>query len=517
MTKVWQLLGWGMIYLVLIWGWTVPINLYNADIGRHLANGKLLGQYPELLNSNFYAYTWTNFSFYNHHWLYGVISWWIYQIGHWSGLSLFNLGLNLVAVSLIFGLAWRQLGSRLALLTSLVFLPLIINRYEVRPEVFSNLLILVFGLIISGYLFKRLSAWWLVVLLGLQLLWVNLHIYFFWGLVISGAFLASLIWQWLWQRSSRQRWRWPIIHLTLLLLGLILVSLVNPHGYFGLMMPLLIYGDHGYRILEEQSVWFLVKVLYLPSLTYYFLAAISLLLMVIWWFKNNWQLWRSWQIIYLVFGLAIVILGGIMIRNFAVFGLVGLALTTVYLNQDRIKQQVNNWSVGLWIAVVAVAVVLMVGLSSDYWTNRVGWRLGVDPAVFNSAQFFRSQNLTGPIFNNYDIGGYLIWELFPSQQIFVDNRPEAYPASFFEQVYVPAQEDNDKWQELDNQYHFQTIYFNHQDLTPWAQQFLKARVQDQLWSVVYLDQSAIIMVKNIPQNQPLIEQYGLDRSLFQLD
>lgn len=515
MLKFWLWSGLAIIYIVLIWGWTIPINLYNADIGRHLTNGRLMTLFPELLSQNFYSYTWTHFTFNNHHWLYGLIGWWIYRIGGWEGLSLVNLALNLFTVSLVIAVVWRQLGGKVTLLATMVFLPLIINRYEIRPEVFSNLFIVVYGLIIGGYLSKKLSGGWLVLLLALQVLWINLHIYFFWGLVISGVFLAGLIWHWLWTKSDRDRLRWPIIHLASLMVGLSLVSLINPHGYIGLMMPFLIYGDHGYRILEEQSVWFLVNVLYLSSLNYYFLAAIILLSSIVIYWKTNLSSWWSWQIVYGLIGLAMIVLGGVMIRNFTVLGLTGLLLLAIYLKNSRIVQQFNQLSTEVYLGVVAVCIVVIVCLSSDYWTDKQGFKIGVDPQLFNSSQFFKTHNLSGPIFNNYDIGGYLIWNLFPDQYVFVDNRPEAYPASFFQDTYIPAQEDNSKWQALDNQYHFQTIYFNHQDLTPWAQQFIKNRLADDSWVVVYFDPVSIIMVKNNLQNKSIIEQFQINKSQLQ--
>jgi len=49
-----------------------------------------------------------------------------------------------------------------------------------------------------------------------------------------------------------------------------------------------------------------------------------------------------------------------------------------------------------------------------------------------SAQFFIDNNIKGPLFNNYDIGGYLIYHFYPQEKVFTDNRPEAYSVSFFE-------------------------------------------------------------------------------------
>ncbi|MCG2687085.1 hypothetical protein L6278_03075 [Candidatus Parcubacteria bacterium] len=101
-----------------------------------------------------------------------------------------------------------------------------------------------------------------------------------------------------------------------------------------------------------------------------------------------------------------------------------------------------------------------------------------------AAKFFKEQKIQGPILNNYDIGGYLIYYLYPEHKVFVDNRPEEYPSSFFKNVYVPLQENEQVWQQENEQYGFNVIFFYYRDMTPWAQQFLISRLNDSDWKPV---------------------------------
>ena len=39
----------------------------------------------------------------------------------------------------------------------------------------------------------------------------------------------------------------------------------------------------------------------------------------------------------------------------------------------------------------------------------------------------------------------------------MDGRPEAYPASFFKQDYIAAQENQKKWEEIDEKYNFYVL------------------------------------------------------------
>ncbi len=162
---------------------------------------------------------------------------------------------------------------------------------------------------------------------------------------------------------------------------------------------------------------------------------------------------------------------------------------------------------------VLLALALGLGIAHAF-VPRPALGLGLAPQATASATFFKVNGLQGPIFSNYDIGGYLIYYLAPQEKVFVDNRQEAFPPEFFRDVYVPMQEDNKVWQAKDVQYGFNAIFFYRHDLTPWGQNFLVERIKDPQWAPVYVDAFTIIYLKRNALNQPLIEQFELPRSMF---
>jgi len=142
--------------------------------------------------------------------------------------------------------------------------------------------------------------------------------------------------------------------------------------------------------------------------------------------------------------------------------------------------------------------------------------LGLMPGNSLSAEFFIKNNIKGPIFNNYDIGSYLIFYLFPKERPFVDNRPEAFSSSFFKDIYIPAQEDESAWKKIDSIYNFNVIFFNRNDITPWAQPFLIRRLDDSEWAPVFVDLYTIIFLKRNSQNENLIEKYQIPKKFFRV-
>src|SRR5205085_4230883 len=69
--------------------------------------------------------------------------------------------------------------------------------------------------------------------------------------------------------------------------------------------------------------------------------------------------------------------------------------------------------------------------------------LSFDPPPDRAVDFLLKNNLHGPIFNNLTLGNYLIYRLYPRQKVFVDGRPEAYPASFLQ-----------NYQKMVNEHHY---------------------------------------------------------------
>jgi hypothetical protein len=62
---------------------------------------------------------------------------------------------------------------------------------------------------------------------------------------------------------------------------------------------------------------------------------------------------------------------------------------------------------------------------------------------------------------------------------------------------------------VDQQYHFNVIWFNRNDLTDWAQGFLNRRAQDKNWVLVYLDPYAVIFVRRAPSNMSVIMDHEI--------
>ncbi len=482
------------------------INLTNSDIGRHIKNGEIILKNFSVPKTNLYSYTYPDFTFYNHHWLSGVIFYLVKIILGFKGLTIFFSILTFFTFLFFIKVVEKDIDSFwLLAVIFLLTVVLICVRKEIRPEIFSYLFSSIYFFILYKFLYEEKN--FLYILPILQIIWTNLHIYFVIGLVLIFFSLVELLSKYL-KNKSELKIKKQLKYLSFILFLNIISCLINPYGVKGILIPFNIFKNYGYKVFENQSVWFIDKVVrnYIPNLNYKILLGI---LILSWGLKIKYKKTNFAIFNFLIF-LFFSILSLFAIRNFAIFAY--FCIPILILNLKDIKIIKNNYFL---FFVTTIYFLFSYRINSYIWNfdiNLIGLKKGNESA----AKFFLDNNLEGPILNNYDIGGYLIYYLFPKEKVFVDNRPEAYPEEFFKSIYIPMMEDETKWYELEKIYNFNSIFFYRHDYTPFGQQFLINRVFDTNWAVVFVDQDCIILLKRNEKNKKIIEKFEIPKDIFKV-
>ncbi|MBU2577518.1 hypothetical protein KKA69_01660 [Patescibacteria group bacterium] len=474
------------------------INLTTADIGRHIKNGEVFLYEGKIISTNFYSYTQPDLKVVNHHWLSGVLFFLVYKAFGFSGLSFFYATLSGLSVYLLYLISKKRVGSDVAFFVIILLLPLMSYRVEIRPEVFSVLFICTYLYLLFGYIQNEINFKQLLTLVGLtQLFWVNLHIFFIVGPFLIALFIFALF---VTHNAKRAKKLLPVLFLS------IAVCFINPFGINGVLEPLTILKAYGYRIYENQPLLFVQG--YNPSTIYYYADVIFTLGVVYLglFIGVARKKLRAEDIIvltlFVIFGLA----SFRMVRMLSLFGFVACLFFTSVL------EKIPNTLINVSSAINYLLLALLISLAII--TRNFGW--GIYPGVQNGARFFVENNLKGPIFNNYDIGGYLIFNLYPKEKVFVDNRPEAYSISFLKDTLIKMQQDEEAWKELSPKFSFNVIFFYLNDMTDWAQPFLLRRLDDPQWVPVYGDGFTLVFVRNTTENQDIIRSYKIPRESFRL-
>lgn len=507
-------------FILVLYGiWLArPIDLTTADLGRHLKNGEMFFQERVIPETNLYSYTYPDYPFLNHHWGSGVIFYAIWRLAGFTGLSVLFITISLFTFFIFFKIAVRGSFAFAAAL-ALVILPLSAARAEIRPELFSYFLSAIFFWILLDFQKKGSGSRSIYCLPVLTLLWVNIHIYFIIGLGLIGAFWGEEILFFIIKRhdvEARAEHLWRIKWLGGVFIVSTLATLANPAGLAGALEPAKIFNNYGYRLFENQSVPFLEAIVKYPPILYFKIAFV--VLVASWLAVLAQSIRKKVSFSPALLGLSIFFSAAawLAVRNFTVFAYFALAITSLNIGSLAAKKR-EHVIPSFWMITVFIAFTVVLWRSSSLYQNIFHGRgLGLAQGTERAASFFLQENIQGPVFNNYDIGGYLIHYLYPGQRVFVDNRPEAYPASFFQETYIPMQENEERWREESGKYGFNAIFFYRNDLTPWAQTFLTLRVADPAWAPVFVDSESIIFLKRNGLNQPVIAKYELPKSMFSI-
>jgi hypothetical protein len=486
-----------------------PIDVTNGDIGRHLKNGELFVRNHVIPSTNLYSYTHTDRPFINHHWGSGVIFYLIEQTAGFAGLSIFFIVVSLLTLLIFLNLATKHSSFALAAPITICIIPLLMTRRVIRPELFSYFLSGLFLHALWTYKYRRGGIRWLLGLPVLMIGWVNLHIYFFIGIMLIGVIFAEALAEFFFQRTHNSVIQ--IRDLSAIMVFSLLATCLNPAGISGALYPFLILREFEFPVMEGYSALALMAsgFEFLPLI--YFQIVFGLLCL-------------SWLYVLLYDRPSITTSNGLLtvifssmawvaVRNFPLFAYFTLPLIAANLKSLAFLRKTVGSSMTRTFAIVLLTSAVLVLISPKYFlgSGRGPVGIGLKEANHAASQFFLSENLQGPIFNNFDVGGYLIYHLFPKHKVFVDNRPEAYPASFFTDVYFPLLQHEANWPDLSNKFGFNLIVFNHRDRSTWSEDFIVRRVLDPLWAPVFFDEDIIIFVKRYGSNHLTVRKFELPR------
>ena len=206
-------------------------------------------------------------------------------------------------------------------------------------------------------------------------------------------------------------------------------------------------------------------------------------------------------------------------RNTAFFmtGLMPMAVTYIVGLQPYFK----NVRFGVTHKLFAI---IFLASSLGYWSLRLyreGNDFSIDRLAFypqEAAAFIEQKQFRGPMFNEYDWGGYLIWRLYPKHKVFIDGRvlSEAYLQEYLTAARGSLEEKNgipEYKRVLDSvgvQFILQPILQKGGSIQPLMTRLLT----DNQWQPVYLDNLSYIFARTNGANQDIIKEFGISKRDF---
>ncbi|MFZ2523615.1 MAG: tetratricopeptide repeat protein [Minisyncoccia bacterium] len=496
------------------------------DLPRQIKIGEevIQGNF-NILYKNTFSYVEPDQTFYNHHWLSGVIFYLLFIFLGWNGIVLVKVLVLLLFFSLLFFTALKKADFWVVALASIPTLIILSERTALRPEIFSYLFISIF-LYILFHFRDNPNSKLVYALVPLQILWVNMHVLFSIGIMLAGGFLfESLLHnheQILLNLRNSLRNNPYLRKLAIVFMALVLVSFLNPRGIGGVFYR---YStSYPVVITEFQTLSQFERGLVSSGtiqLTTFkicvFLLLVSFLIKIFYLYKKKELKIKSIPVFYLLSSIATIYIGFRILRGVTLFAVIFLIVFSDQVNyiylllRDKLKTKYRFLPKAAFILLLLVLIFIPNVRSSISPYSVFG--SGLVDVANDSINFFNDNNLKGPIFNDSDSGSYLIYNLYPKYKVFADNRfGDAYSVEYGKNTYLPVFNDEGAWLEVSKKYDFQTIFLYQYGAGGEVRNFIWRRFRDPAWVLVYVDRYNVIFVRNIPENKDLIEKYGFNQA-----
>jgi hypothetical protein len=382
----------------------------DPDVWWHLRAGQWIFQHrgwPTVDTFSFYGAgsPWAAYS-----WIPELLLYGLHQAFGLRGLVLFTAGLSVAIVAAFHGLAWRLTqNSLLAVVLTLAGALGLICLETPRPWLFSILLFVVELdlLLTAGRTGNRRLLLWLVPLFAF---WANVHIQFVLGLVVLGMAVAEpLLVRIPWVRlvdddSSKISFRWM-----LLIFGLCLAAtLLNPYHYH-------LY-EVAAQLVGQASLWNLIQELgamRFQSVDNWIVLAVTV--------GAAFAVGRKGRVRLLLW--LLLAMGAYFSfrsrRDAWIVLFVGLTVLAYTAPKALLPQRFPVPGRWRWAVAGLVAAGVVVG-SLAVSESKLQQKIASEYPV-RAVEFVAGQGCSGPMFNPFDWGGYLIFNL-PHVPVSIDGR-----------------------------------------------------------------------------------------------
>jgi len=465
----------GLLAVILWLGWFTP-EIYDSDFWWHLKTGQFLVEHHALPAPDPFAFTTasavdaypgeaiTRHFNLTHEWLAQVLLFVVWRAAGFGGVVLFRAALLAAMCGLAGLIAWRRCGGfyrslAAACATAGMAIPFALD----RPYLITFLL-LAATIAILEY---RRGLW---LLPPLFLFWANCHGGFFLGWLVLAAYSAEA----LWRHSADAR------RVLALSAAAVLLSGANPNG-FRIVQVLFYYRSSAAtrNLLEwARPAWFAFN-----EFTFLWIAAALLML----------RAWKRVRLADWILAAAFFAAAFSAQRNTILVGLVAPIAIVAYFPRKRHLAP-------LW--PFAAATVLIAGAMATTWDNAFQLRAAEWRYPAGACDFLLAHHVAGHIFNTYEYGGYLIWRLWPEQQVFIDGR--SLSESLFQdygRILYNVEEPGVNAQQLLDRYGVQTIVMNTFEYSQGLVYRLAPALADPQqteWKLVYEDPAAIVLMRHPP-------------------
>jgi hypothetical protein len=413
-----------------------------------------------------YSYTRAGTPWIAKEWLSQVLFYIVYSRAGWFGISLFTAAIAALSYSLLFAWLCRRVEPIVALTMTAVVVSLGSGSLLARPQIFFYLLLTLCACGLVGAVERKETPWWLPALVAL---WANLHASFPIALILAILFGLEAVASAAPAERARTGAKWVLV-----LLASFAAVGATPYGYDPLLVSLKIVSSKEVDAINE---W---RPIGLDAMSAYGLAYIALSLAIAATARAGWARIAPF-----------LLCGGLMARHvrfFPLFAIVAAAslASSVARRFPRFARRRSapsalalNAAVAALVAACLAATLVLVFAAKPVPAPKMA------PAAALAAA--RQWPVSGPVFNEYKFGGFLI---FNGIKTYIDGRTELYFDGLLEKTWgVESGGSDAAFISLLDEYH-----------ATWALLVSDSRAADKLrrstkWKEIFKDDYSAVFVR----------------------
>jgi len=480
-----------------------PVDIVDYDLWWHMALGKYYITHHTLIMDHS-IFSWTPI---DPTWIYntclGSIAIYLFYnfmggFGLWLLHSLIFLG-----VFLSFYLFLHLVHQRLDInsVTLIAAVAIVCNpscRYY-KPELFS-LLLFCWILVIFFYvkITNRKFVFYLYPLIFA--LWVNLHGAYVVGLIfLAMAFTGELLNRIFFPKESFTNENLVHFGIASILSGF--ATLVNPYGmdylvstYIGITSKIYTEMYNNY-ILAYASLWpYLknIKLDFFNGLAVWIMTLMIISLFILFVYELIKR--RSCDFTLLIISFSLY-WGGMEASRTSYFFSVTFFFVIIYLIIHRLRlKNFLNRAATFSLLVFVFFFITVSYLNIRYGEDNEWFGKGLDNFVpVEEVAFLKKYKLEGPIFNDYVIGGYLMWALYPDYKVFIDPRCRPYMKQVFPDYieFTTKKVSKEDIRRFRRKYPFKIVMLHYRQMA-LIFDFLKSEGDE--WRLLYFGKNAAILI-----------------------
>lgn len=496
-----------LVTLVLFYA-TRPIA--DFDFWWHLKTGDVMLQQRALFKIDPFNYTGESVVhsresvILNGYWLWQITASFLFGVGGGSGIIFLKiLTAGLIAWALHHQMVRQQLSelTRITLITMGTLIIISVYNLE-RPQVYSILFI---TLLIGNIARIRMGHDPSRMLWPMMVLWANIHGGFVVGDILLGLAAAGFLIQY---RHDGKR----LISLLIWAFTGILASFINPNGWnaFHEVFNFMNNSLGPAFVSEYRSSWFLFS--NISKMSAVFLWTIVIIHFIGLLVVSQ----RYWPEIFI--SLFIIVFGLKYIRNVGFIAVSLLPVTGWYLERT-LGSFKKSFPEHARILICAVCTVLISWLTLHEWRiKKASTGFITNNFPVSMANFLKTSELSGNLFNDYGIGGFLDWSLYPRWKTFIDGRElNTRVSDHYLKIALTSMEIAERkplYELLLDRYRIDVIAMRLSISSGQLQPLLKLLIFNPNWTPVFQDWMSFVLVRNTARNFNSIQKYGIDKSRF---